>query len=213
MSLFKRLSATVVSNIDRVIGEIENNDAVIKATLSELRKKVAAAKVRLAHVHRQAATLDRKIRKRREDEQLWGERAVAAAGTDEVKALECMRRRQQCRLQTERLEQSQQHYQLAAGKLARGVEEGEQRLAEMGQKHTLMRARQSTAEALSAAGQVGDDFMQQLEEGFDRWEIRILQEELAVDCDEVMDPLDCEFSNSENEQMLRDELAALIAKE
>ena len=213
MSLFNRLSATVVSNIDRVIGEIENNDEVIKATLSELRKKVAAAKVRLAQVHRQAATLDRTIRKRREDEQLWGERAVAAAGTNEVKALECMRRRQQCRLQTERLEQSQQHYQLAVGKLARGVEEGEQRLAEMGQKHTLMRARQSTAEALSAAGQVGDDFMQQLEEGFDRWEIRILQEELAVDCDEVMDPLDCEFSNSENEQMLRDELAALIAKE
>jgi len=213
MSIFKRLSATVVSNIDRVVEEIENNDAVIKATLSELRRKVAAAKVRLAHVHRQAAALDWKIRKSREDAQHWGERAVAAAGTDEVKALECMRRRQQSRLRAEKLEQSQQRYQLAAGKLARGVQEGEQRLAEMSQKHTLMRARQSTAEALSAASQTGDEFIQQMEDGFDRWEVKILQEELAVDSDEVPDTLDREFSNSENEQMLRDELAALIAKE
>ena len=53
MSIIKRLSATLVSNIDRVVGEIENNDAVIQASLTELRRKVATAKVRLAHVHRQ----------------------------------------------------------------------------------------------------------------------------------------------------------------
>ena len=213
MSIFKRISATVVSNIDRVVGEIENNDAVIKATLTELRKKVAAAKVRLAHVHRQAASLDAQIQQRREDEQLWGERAVAIASSDEARALECVRRRQQCRLQAEKQEQTLQHYQLAAEKLGRGVQEGEQRLAEMGQKHTLMRARQSTAEALSAASQAGDDFLQQMDEGFDRWEIKILQEEMAVDSGEVLDPLDREFSSSETEQLLRDELAALIAKE
>jgi len=213
MSIFKRISATVVSNIDRVVGEIENNDAVIKATLTELRKKVAAAKVRLAHVHRQAASLDAQIQQRREDEQLWGERAVAVASSDEARALECVRRRQQCRLQAEKLEQTLQHYQMAAEKLGRGVQEGEQRLAEMGQKHTLMRARQSTAEALSAASQAGDDFLQQMDEGFDRWEIKILQEEMAVDSGEVLDPLDREFSSSETEQLLRDELAALIAKE
>lgn len=213
MSIFKRISATVVSNIDRVVGEIENNDAVIKATLTELRKKVAAAKVRLAHVHRQAANLDAQIQKRREDEQLWGERAVAVASSDEARALECVQRRQQCRLQAEKLEQTRQHYQLAAGKLGRGVEEGEQRLAEMGQKHTLMRARQSTAEALSVASQAGDDYLQQMDEGFDRWEIKILQEEMAVAGGEVLDPLDREFSSTETEQLLRDELAALIAKE
>ena len=80
MSIFKRLSATVVSNLDRVVGEIENNDAVIQASLTELRRKIAAAKVRLSHVHRQEARLNRQIRKRREDEQRWGERAVETVG-------------------------------------------------------------------------------------------------------------------------------------
>ena len=213
MSIIKRISATVVSNIDRVVGEIENNDAVIQATLSELRRKVATAKVRLAQVHRQEANLNRQIQQRREDEQLWGERALEAARTDEAKALECVRRRLLCRRQAEKLEQGQQHYQLTAEKLARGVEEGEERLAEMGQKHTLMRARQSTAEALHAANQAGDDSLQQMEDSFDRWEVKILQEEMMVDSDDMLDPLDREFSNSENEQTLRDELAALITKE
>jgi len=213
MSIIKRLSATLVSNIDRVVGEIENNDAVIQATLSELRRKVATAKVRLAQVHRQEANLNRQIQQRWEDEQLWGERALEAAKTDEGKALECVRRRLQCRRQAEKLEQGQQHYQLTAEKLARGVKEGEERLAEMGQKQTLMRARQSTAEALHAANQAGDDSLQQVEDSFDRWEVKILQEEMMVDGDDMLDPLDREFSNSENEQTLRDELAALITKE
>lgn len=213
MSIIKRLSATLVSNIDRVVGEIENNDAVIQATLAELRRKVATAKVRLAQVHRQEANLNRQIQQRREDEQLWGARALEAASTDEAKALECVRRRLQCRRQAEKLEQGQQHYQLTAEKLARGVQEGEERLAEMGQKHTLMRARQSTAEALHAANHAGDESLQQVEDSFDRWEVKILQEEMMGDSDELLDPLDREFTHSENEQALRDELAALQTKE
>jgi phage shock protein A len=213
MSVIKRLSATLVSNIDRVVGEIENNDAVIQATLSEMRRKVATAKVRLAQVHRQGADLDREIRQRRKDEQLWGARALEVASTDEAKALECVRRRLQCRRQAEKLEQGQQHYQLTAEKLARGVEEGEERLAEMGQKHTLMRARQSTAEALHAANQAGDESLRQVEDSFDRWEVKILQEEMIMDSDDMLDPLDREFTHSENEQALRDELAALQTKE
>ncbi len=213
MSILKRLSATVVSSIDRVVGEIENNDAVIQASLIELRRKIAAARVRLAHVQRQQDRLVSQIQKRREDEQRWGERAVETAKTDESRALACMQRRQQCRIQAERLAEGLQQYQLTAEKLARGVQEGEERLAEMGQKHTLMRARQSTAEALYAASLAGDESLHQLEDSFDRWEIRILQEEMAVDSDEQSTPLDSEFSNSENEQVLRDELAALIAKE
>jgi phage shock protein A len=213
MSVIKRLSATLVSNIDRVVGEIENNDAVIQATLAELRRKVATAKVRLAQVHRQEANLNRQIQQRREEEQLWGERALEAASTDEAKALECVRRRLQSRRQAEKLEQGQQHYQLTAEKLARGVQEGEERLAEMGQKHTLMRARQSTAEALHAANQGGDESLQQVEDSFDRWEVKILQEEMMGESDDLLDPLDREFTHSENEQALRDELAALQTKE
>lgn len=213
MSIFKRLSATVVSNIDRVVGEIENNDAVIQASLAELRRKIAAAKVRLAHVHRQQDRLTRQIQKRRDDEQRWGERAVDAAKTDEARALECVSHRQQCRIQAERLEEGLQHYQQTAAKLAQGVQEGEQRLAEMGQKHTLMRARQSTAEALYLANLAGDESLNQMEDSFDRWEIKILQEEMAVDSEQALTPLDREFSEVENEQALREELAALIAKE
>lgn len=213
MSIFKRLSATFASNIDRVVGEIENNDAVIQVTLSDLRRKVATAKMRLTHVQRQAARLEEQIQAHAENELRWGERAVEAAGTDEARALECVRRRQRCRQQAQQLEKGLQHYRLTAEKLAQNVTEGEKRLEEMSQRHTLMRARQSTAEALNAAIRAGDDSLHRMEDSFDRWEVRILQEEMAADSEAVPDPLEHEFSSSENEQALRAELAALMAKE
>jgi len=213
MSLFKRLSVTLASSIDRVVGEIENNDAVIQATLTDLRRKVATAKMRLTRVHRQAARLREQIQAYQEDEQRWGERALEAAKTDEARALECVRRRQQSRQQAQQLEQGRQQYQLTAEKLARNVREGEARLEEMSQRHTLMRARQSTAEALNASIQAGDDSLHRMEDSFDRWEVRILQDEMAADSAALPDPLEHEFSSAENEQALRAELAALMEKE
>ena len=97
--------------------------------------------------------------------------------------------------------------------LARNVREGEARLEEMSQRHTLMRARQSTAEALNASIQAGDDSLHRMEDSFDRWEVRILQDEMAADSDALPDPLEHEFSSAENEQALRAELAALMEKE
>ena len=59
----------------------------------------------------------------------------------------------------------------------------------------------------------GDDSLQQVEDSFDRWEVKILQEEMMGESDDLLDPLDREFTHSENEQALRDELAALQTKE
>ena len=36
MSIFKRLSATFGARLDQVVGEIENHDAVIVASLTEI---------------------------------------------------------------------------------------------------------------------------------------------------------------------------------
>ena len=144
MSIFKRLSATLVSRMDQVVGEIENHDAVVQATINEQRKRVAQAKVRLAQVRRDAAKLSRQLQELQEAEQRWGDRAVEAARSDEAKALECMHRRQHCHRQIKRLSTSLEQYQCTADKLARDITQSEEQLMEMSQKHNLMRARQSS---------------------------------------------------------------------
>jgi len=213
MSLFKRLSTTFVSRIDQVVGEIENHDAVIQVTLNDMRKKVAEAKVRLNQVHREQGRLNSQIIEHQKNAQRWRQRAVNCAGHDEAKALECLSRGRHCQQMIEKLEVAQEKYELTADKLARDIETTEQRLAEVKQKLTLMRARQSTSSALKATSDAGNDATQLLDDTFDRWEINISQDEIVSDTNDYFDPMEREFIVREQEDELRNELATLLAEE
>lgn len=213
MSIFKRLSATLVSSIDQVVGEIENHDAVIQASLNDMRKNVAEAKVRLGHVRREEERLKQQIQEQQQNEQRWRQRAVECAKRDEAKALECVRRSQHCQQHAKRLTQAQTQYEQTAEKLARDIETSEQHLAEIKQKLTLMRARKSTSSAISATSKPENDSTQLLDETFDRWEINISQAEMAIDTHDIIDPIEREFITQEQQDELRNELAELLAKE
>ncbi len=214
MSIFKRLSATVFASIDQMVGEIENHDAVIQATLKDMRKQVAEAKVRLNHIQREEQRLAEQIAEQTRQNQQWRNRARDVAQQDENKALECLRRSQQCQARIQRLQQNQVQYQHAATKLSHDITLSEQRLEEIKQKYMVMRARESS----SAASQRIQDHTtinnQQLDECFDRWEVTLQQSEMCQDVyGETLDVLEQEFTSQEQEQALRDELADLLNKD
>jgi len=213
MSIIKRLSATVASHIEKVVGEIEDHDAVIHAALGDMRKKVAEAKVRLGQVRREKDRLEQLGREQKDHAERWRRRAVECAGNDEAKALECVSRARHCEQQAERLDQALCQYEQAADKLTGDIELSEQRLAVIKQKQTLMRARQSTSSALSATSETRNDAIELLDDSFDRWEIKISQDELSLDGFDPVDPIEREFVTQEQEDELRNELASLLAKE
>jgi len=76
-----------------------------------------------------------------------------------------------CEQKEARLRQTMDQYTQTADKLGRDIESSEQRLAEMKQKLTLMRARQSTTSAFNVASEMNNNVESQLDETFDRWEI------------------------------------------
>lgn len=213
MSLFKRLSATLISRIDQVVGEIENHDAVIQVALNDMRKKIAEARVRLARIQREAERLQREAEEQRQSAERWRQRAVATAAQDEGKALECLRRAQQCDQQMNRLQAALAQFEQSGERLGQDIEASEQRLCELKQKHTLMRARQSSSAALNATHETEGDVLRQLDDSFDRWEVKISQIELAIDHPEPVDHLERDFLSHEQEGELRDELAQLLGKE
>ena len=213
MSILKRLSTTLFSRIDRVVGEIENHDAVIQATLNEMRTKVAEAKVRLSQVRRDQEGLRQQIKKQDEQSQQWRKRAIESAETEEAVALECLNRSHLCEQKRERLTSSLEQLEGMSDKLAADIETSEQRLSTMKQKLTLMRARQSTSSALNSTAVESFDTNGFLDESFDRWEINISQAEMAVDTHDPVDTMEREFVTKEQQAKLRNELAALLDKE
>ena len=213
MSIFKRLSATLVSRIDHVVGEIENHEAVVQASINEMSKKLAQAKVHLKQVHREEEKLQQQIRTEQENIQRWQQRAVISAKTDEKAALDCVQRAQRCKTQAERQQQALSHYSQTREKLSGNIQASEQRLQAMKQKLTLMRARESSNSALSATQEYDNDVMQCVEASFDRWEVNLCKDEILLDNEDPIDTMEHDFVSQEQQQSLRDELARLLEKE
>jgi len=213
MSIFKRLSATLVSQIDQVVGEIENHDAVVKATLQDMSRQIAEAKIRLSQVYSEQEKIQQQIKQQQENIERWKQRAIETAKQDQSKALECINKRRQCQLQAEKLQQTLNHYNHSSEKLANDIQTSEQRMAELKHKHTLMRARQSTSQALKSSNEVNSTDQQLMEETFTRWETNIVQDELINQEQPLMEPIEKEFLLQEQHHELQQELQNLLNEE
>ncbi|MCP3669412.1 MAG: hypothetical protein GY814_03040 [Gammaproteobacteria bacterium] len=213
MSIIKRISTTLFSKIDHVVGEIENHDALIQATIKEQRKKIAAAKVQHARLQGAQQRIQEQISQLTAEERQWAERAIKEAERDPSQAMACMQRRQQAQNQIKQLGQSRDEYQKAAEKMAQDLSHSDSDLRSMKQKHELLRSRQTSADALTVISDMDHTHTDELESSFDRWEIKISQAEIMADSYEPVDTLEQAYINEENQQALSIELEELIAKE
>ena len=212
MTILKRISTTLFATIDQVVGEIENHDALIKAAIDEQRKKIAAAKVQLGRVKGNEKRLRDQIAQASVNEKKWAQRAVQAANSDEQKALECMQRRQAAQTQIEKLKVMAGEYYCTSEKMAADINRCEEEMKAMIQKHEIMRARQTSADALNVISQTGESRIEALDSSFERWEIKIAQNEMTVGSMADVDILEQEYISEENKQTLRLELDALLEK-
>lgn len=216
MSVFKRSITTLFSKVDQVVGEIENHDALIVAAIKEQRKKIAAAKVELSRVKKHEEKLKEQIQQLKAKETLWAQRAVKEAAIDEEKALACMQQRANANEETSKLKGMLQQYSSTADKMLQDIKRGDTELAELTQKHQIMRARQSTAEALNNMTHLGGTCLDDLETSFDRWEVKISQGEVNLESniiDVEANNLEQVYIKEENQLHLKAQLAELLEGE
>lgn len=213
MSVLKRFSTTVVAHIDRLVGSIENHDAVIDAAIRNARQAAARATVRLERVRRDGERLRQRLDTLRANEQNWARRARACAAQNEDTALECLRRRNACTRQAGELTTAlTRHVELEA-RLAADIQQAQHRVRDMSQQRNLMRSRQAAAEALTTIACMGEQFAVEVDDAFERWEIKVTEAELAADSRTPRDPLESGFADAEERAALKSELNELIAKE
>lgn len=212
MSIIKRMSVTLFSRIDQVLGEIENHGALIKASIGEQKKKITAARLQLNRIRAQLQQISAQESDLAANERLWTQRAIKESAQDESKALACLERRNQARQQQEKLVVIRNDYQRTADRMALDLSRCEQALQQMTQKHQLLRARQSSADAMQVIGADNSVNLDQLQHSFDRWEIKLAQAE-PLDQAHNVDELEQCYLTEEHEQALRTELATLLKQE
>lgn len=209
MSFFKRFSTTVITRLDGLVGQIENHEAVVDASLQETRQAVARARVRLSRVQRDGDRLRQQLASERENIQRWEERAKRAAA-DESRALECLRRRRNASRRVAELEAEVARHEDTATRLERDIRAAGERLHTINRQRNRLRSRASAADARRVLADA--ELPPCLEDTLERWEESVLERELAVGegDDATDDTLARDFAAEEDEADLRAELAELL---
>ncbi len=213
MSGISRTLRSLFYRVDQVVGEIENHDALIEAAIREQQKKLSAARVECNRITSQGEKVKAEIKDLAAKQSRWQERAVKEAESNQERALACVQQYENLGEQIQRLTEMEKQYGSANLKLREDIKRGETELLELKQKHQLMRARQSTADALGKFGNVGETRLDEVESSFDRWEVKISQGEMNAGetlIDAELDELERDYMAEETEVELKKKLEQLL---
>ena len=212
MNQIKRWTVSVFSRIDALVAKVENHEALATEALRELQRATARANVQLKRVQRDGERQRRELSEAREAAQQWRERARRTID-DEARAMECLRRAKQAATRVSEVEARLEEHQQVEQQLQLDIRGLEERLSRLTDQRNLLRTRQSRADAL---GVVNGDKVQlesEVDELFDRWEMRITESEYAGGLNGAFesgaDAFETEFADEDEARELRAELEAL----
>jgi phage shock protein A len=213
MSLIRRISTSITSSVDRAVSKVENHDAIINSALRDTQQAAARSRVRLERVRKDGHALKTRHANLQLAITRWTERAKSIAASDELKALECLRRRKDCEAQLQNLELSIEKHDELEARIAEQVKKIEVRIGEVSQQRNMMRSRQSVAEAMRTINNIEGVSYGEIEDTFDRWEINLGETEIMMGAASNTDPLDTAFLAEEDTAELRAELSELLQQE
>lgn len=213
MNLFRRLGATVTGTIEGAVAQLENHEAVVREALKETRTAAARAKVQLARVQTNCETLRNKLHDLHDAEQAWSRRALELAGSDEGKALECIRRRNQCGSEQAAVARTLADHERQEKQLAATVKGIESRLREIEHTSSLLRSRQSTAQAERAICRLEAGSACDIDDVIERWKTRIVEAEYEGCGYSQLDTFEADFREQEDLTQLKSQLQDLQQKE
>lgn len=210
MKAMKRITTSLFANFDWAVTQIENHEALVNAALREIQHAGAKARVQINRVRQDGERMRRRLTEQRQAAQVWEERALRCAQSDEARALECLKRCKQAQLEAQELELQITNHARIEEDLARDLEAIERRIEDLKRKRNTLRTRESTAEALSTMQSQDAGLIAELDDVFDRWEIKVASyDQCEVVAGNGARSLEREFETEEETAALRAELANL----
>jgi phage shock protein A len=207
MKLIKRLTTSITATLDSAVGQLENHDAIVEASIKQTRQAVAKTRARINTLGQQHQAYQAQLREAKEQFDLWTKRAADLATNDQQKALQCVARRNQCEADIGRLSYSEKQQADLIRDVTANLQTLQTKLDEMTQKHNLMRSRQTVADVNRAVAYANTD--DNLNDTFERWESAVLEHEFAVSDACSRDSLDLELTRAEDEADLLAQLAII----
>lgn len=207
MKKLKYWTASIVSGFDSVISKVENHESVVANSIQELQTAAAHAKVKLGRLQQDIKRMQSKLLDLKQSRERWNERALSLRDSDKSKAIECLRRRKSVESEIAHLENELPSHTTLADTIEADVRKLQSKIDDLKLRKRAFSTRASRAQAMKVCGQTtgiaGDD----LEDTFERWELKLAETEISSHVS--TDSLEDEFAREEEFAELEEELALL----
>lgn len=202
-----------MSSFEGVVGQLENHEALVTTAIREAEQALGRAKGQLARVRKDGLAMRQRVEELREQATVWEERAKRVASQDEAKAIECVRRRQRCLAQAAKTEDQAVGHLKLERQLTGDLGIVQEKLSSLRQQRNIMRTRASRAEALRVVQSVDSTTIGEIDDIFDRWEVRIsaCEDHAGSSASSEADELNVEFTSKEEEEELKALLQSLTS--
>ena len=208
MAHFKRWTAGLVTRVDSIVVQIENQEALVESVILDLSQRVARARVQLTRVRKDGDALRRRVEETERESTLWRDRARTEP--DQARALECLRRAHRATARHAELTERAAEHERAEQRLRRDVATIEQRLEAVREQRNTMRTRQTRAEALALLRSVQGETGYEVDQVLERWDARVTETEIVAGCaEDAYDPFVEQFEREEASSDLLAELETL----
>jgi phage shock protein A len=189
------------------MNQIENHDALVQSAIREVQESGVKARIQLGRVQADGRKMEVRLKTLEEQIGVWTERAKRVAADDEKAALECIRRKREAeREKAQLLEQLQQHKNFSEN-LSKDLRGLEVKLDDLKRKRNAFSAKQHRADAVRAGQLTEFGMVSELDEIFERWEMKLGEYELNI---APKDELAEKFETEEEAETLRAELNRIL---
>lgn len=211
MKALKRLTYSVFSSFESVVGQLENHEALVGTTIREAQRAAAKARVQAKRLSVEVVQIEQKKKQLEAEREIWVERAKRKAKKEKEQAIECLRRKKQCEAQLESLNEVLQAHQAVQLQLENDLKGIELRVSKLKHKKSALKSREATVEARTVVNADQSTLLHELDTIFDRWESKVVEAEMiAGTYGEYEDSFKAELESEEELGALKEELQELV---
>lgn len=179
MNSLKRIFITLKTQLDSVVDDFENHEALAGVAIKELEEWRVKTRVHQHRLQKMIEQFEAKLNELQKESALWSARAVKVRETDEQRALQCVKRllhtRQQIQSTENQLREAQEQHQ----RLQADLSSIETQLRTLSTQKEVLAARQNRIELQSVFRSGRHNPAKEAESIFNRWEESITGAEFS----------------------------------
>jgi phage shock protein A len=205
MRVFHRFTHTVSAGIESLLDQVENQEAVAKATIRQIEEGATRVRGHRKKCERRISELEASSTSLTKESELWQERARRLR-EDRDKALECVRRH--LAADSARTAQATELEQQRAlrSKILLDQQAIETKLSELRNRCAALSSREARCNAQASVDSCGD-----IERVFDRWEARLDGVEGTIETAPAVDYFAESLTREEDSARVEAELERLLS--